>query len=288
MPCFLFAARNNPVKPGIYNYTDFRRFLYEYIRAIKAGDGSRTHRLIAAEIGIKSAGHLTLILQGKANISRDLEEKIATWCRFKKRERAYFHAMVAFNQATSHAVKRRSFEKLIAFPKSCVNRVGAHQYKYYDKWYHSVIRALLEFVPVDDDGGRLGRLLVPSIRPHQARCSLELLCELGMARKDEHGFYRPVQQSIDTGSEVPSVAVNAFILEMLDKARRAMDRFERSERNFSWITVGVSDEGYRRIVEEMRAFRLRVAEIVKESRAERVYQINMQAFPVTGKPRGRQ
>jgi uncharacterized protein (TIGR02147 family) len=98
----------------------------------------------------------------------------------------------------------------------------------------------------------------------------------------------PVQQSIDTGSEVPSVAVNAFILEMLDKARPAMDRFERWERKFSWITVGVSDEGFRRIVEEMRAFRLRVAEIVKESRAERVYQINMQAFPVTGKPRGRQ
>ena len=275
------------MKLSIFNFTDYHRFLYEYCKAVKALDSSQTHRSIAAAMGIKSAGHLSLIMQGKANISNNLAEKIAGYCKFKKQERSYFHALVAYNQAGTHQKKRRYFEQVISFPKSCVYRVGSHQYKYYDKWYHSVIRAVLEYMPVKSNFAQLARVLIPSIRPDQAQRSIELLAELGMIQKDADGFYRPAHDSIDTGSKTPSVVVNSFILEMIDRAKEAMDTFDRSERNFAWTTVGVSEEGYQKIVEEMRAFRLRVAHIVKESPADRVYQINMQAFPVTKKRGGK-
>jgi len=173
------------------------------------------------------------------------------------------------------------FEHLISFTDSCIYRVGPHLYKYYDRWYHSVIRALLEFVSVSDNFDELAKMTIPKIRPDQARASVMLLTELGLIQRDENGFFRPTRKSIDTGSAQTSLMVNNFTLSMLDLAREAMDRFSREERVFSSVTVGTDKAGYDEIISELREFRRRVAEIVQRRPADRVLQVNFQVFPVS-------
>jgi uncharacterized protein (TIGR02147 family) len=77
------------------------------------------------------------------------------------------------------------------------------------------------------------------------------------------------------------VMVNGFTLSMIDLAKEAMDRFPRHERVFSCVTVGTDKAGYEEILAELREFRRRVAEIAQRRGADRVIQVNFQAFPVS-------
>jgi uncharacterized protein (TIGR02147 family) len=264
-----------------FHYTDYRKYLNDSFELMKSEGTDTTYVQICKETGIKSPGHLSLILNGKANVSTDLAVRFAELCKLKSRESRYFLTMVAFNQEKKSGPKMELFEQLISFSDSCIYRVGPHHYRFYDKWYHSVIRALLEFISVKDNFEDLAKMTIPAIRPDQAKASVTLLAELGLVQRDMQGFFRPTSKSIDTGSSETSIMVNNFTLSMIDLAREAMDRFPRNERVFSTVTIGIDTEGYELILTELREFRRRVAEIAQQRPADRVVQVNFQVFPVS-------
>jgi uncharacterized protein (TIGR02147 family) len=257
-------------------YTDYRKFLSDYFK-----ESAVTYPVVCKATGIKSPGHLSLILSGKVNISDPQVDTFACFCKLKKRETEFFRTMVSFNQEKKADSKIDLFEKLSSFRGSSIYRVGPHLYRFYDKWYHSVIRALLEFIDIRDNAGSLGKMVVPPIKPEQAQSSVRLLLELGLVSADPGGFLRPTLKSIDTGSTAGSVMVNHFVLSMLDRAHEAMNRFPRNERVFSCVTLGITQEGYDEILAELREFRRKAAEIAGKHPADRVVQLNFQMFPVS-------
>jgi hypothetical protein, TIGR02147 len=264
------------MKISPFHYTDYRKFLGDFFK-----ENTISYHDVCTQTNIKSRGHLSLILHGKVNISDVQTRKFAQYCHLKKRETDFFATMVRFNQEKNTEHKIGLFEELISFRESSLYRVKPHLYKYYNKWYHSVLRALLEFIDVKDDVKIISRMVIPAIRPDQAQSSLKLLAELGLIARDTDSHWRPTRKSIDTGSSEASVMINNFVLSMLDRAREAMDRFPREERVYSCVTLGVNKEGYNELLAELREFRRKSAEIAQKHPADHVVQVNFQMFPVS-------
>ncbi len=269
------------MKVSAFGYTDYRKFLIDKFEAKKNEDSSFNYFYICKETDIKSPGHLSLILHGKVNVSDEMAQKFAQLCNLKTRETKYFLTLVQFNQEKKNARKKELFDEIISFRESCIYRVGPHLYKFYDRWYHSVIRAIVDFVDITDNYDDLAKMVVPIIRPDQAKTSCALLETLELIKRNDQGFWRPTQKSLDSGSAVTSITINNFVLSMIDLAREAMDRFPREERIFSSVTLGVNEEGYEEIVTELREFRRKAAEIAQKHPAEKVVQVNFQVFPVS-------
>jgi uncharacterized protein (TIGR02147 family) len=270
---------------SVYQYTDYHLFLSDYYTYIKSIDPKFSYRYICSKTGIKSAGHLALILQGKARISLELAERLATFCRLKKRETAYFLSMVAFGQAKTQEEKRCEFEKMTSFSESAVHQVHADQYRFYEKWYHSAIWAVLDIVEFDGvDFAQLGKMIEPTVTGAQAQSSLKLLEKLGMVERRDNGLIKPLHDVIDSGPRPPAVAVNNFVVAMLERAHEALDTVPVQERSLSWATVSLSEKGYREVLEESRDFRRRVLAIAEQDEAKRVYQVNVQIFPLSKAP----
>jgi len=267
----------------IFDFTDYRHFLRTYYKEKKKKNPGFSYRIICDNVGIKSTGHLTLILNGKANISVQLALKFAGYLKLKKKACDYFQYMVLFNQAKNHDDKRIYFEKMRAFKESSVYLVESIQYEYYSKWYHSAIRALLEFFPFKKEFKEIAGFLVPHISPEEAKRSIALMERLGIIKKDECGFYRPTDAIIDTGSEAKSVAINNYIDDTIGLARKAIDTFPGEKRRYSWVTLGISEQGFDSIIHEIREFRKRIYEIAVQDRADSVYQLNIQLYPLSEK-----
>jgi uncharacterized protein (TIGR02147 family) len=80
--------------------------------------------------------------------------------------------------------------------------------------------------------------------------------------------------------------VHTFQKENLRLAAEAIDRHERRHRDISTLTVGTTEAGAQRISDELASFRKRLAELVeKDDPADRVYQINLQVFPLSTLPK---
>ncbi|MBF0433429.1 MAG: TIGR02147 family protein [Fibrobacteria bacterium] len=266
---------------SVYTFTDYRKYLADYFDYRRQKEKGLTLQIISQKLGMKSSGNLSAMLLGKYNISPSLASAIAKYCRLKKKESEYFKAMVFFNQAKGHTQKRAYFEKLISFHMSCVYKVNPHAYKFYDRWYHAVIRALTEFMDVKSNYAQVATMLTPYIRAAEAKSSLKLLEELELIAPDVNGYLRPTSKCIDTGIPTTSVTIDSFGVSMLDKAKEALDRFSVEDMILSWNTLGLDKERFGEVMEAVREFRYKVADIIKDHKSNCVYQLNVQAFPVS-------
>jgi uncharacterized protein (TIGR02147 family) len=72
--------------------------------------------------------------------------------------------------------------------------------------------------------------------------------------------------------------------EMASLARTAIDKFPIEERHFTGATLGLCEEAYARISQELDAFVRKVANIAAEyENINQVYRLNLQLFPLTKK-----
>jgi uncharacterized protein (TIGR02147 family) len=268
---------------SVFNYTDFRKFLSDLFAEKKAANKSFTYRYIAQVAEFKSAGFFSQVLKGTTKLSDSMAERIAAAFDLPKREAKYFEWMVRYNQSTSHDEKKACFEHMAGFKKARVKIVDPQSYDYYDKWYYAAIRALIHYIPFDgSDTQALSRMVVPAISPAEAKKAVLVLERLGFIAKAETGIYKLTDKHITTGLETEAVVINNFVINTLYIAKDAFYRFPKNTRNFSALTLSVSAQGYEKIVEQCIEFRKKIVDIVKDdSGIDRVYQVNLQVFPLT-------
>lgn len=266
----------------IYSYLDYRKFLQDLYAERKAKARYFSYRYLAQKTGLKSVGFFTWVLQGKRNLSSRLVLKFAEAFKLNKQETGYFELLVSYNQAKSHEEKKHYFDRIASQKRTSAKVVDADQYEFYEKWYYSAIREVLGVQPFKDDFARLGKSLVPPISASEAKRSVELLEKLGFVERDGEGRYARKDSTITTGETWKSVAIAHFQIQALDLARQAMDRFAKSERDISTLTLSCSAETFAVIREKMKGWRQEMAELVKnDPRPDGVFQINFQAFPIS-------
>lgn len=268
---------------NIFDYTDYRKYLRDFYENRKAVDRSFTVRHIAENVGFKSASFFCQLMNGRSNMSPELTCKFSKFIGHNKKECDYFETLVSYNQAKNHPQKKKFFEKLISFKQSKIRTIDSNLYEFYDKWYYNAIRELLFFYPFNGNFQVLGKILNPSISPAEAQKAVTLLDQWGLIKRDASGRYvRSDDQSITTGMKAQSFYVNNFQHAVLDLAKGALDRFPRDERSLSTLTMSLSPEGYHKMESEIHLFRRRMLTIAEEdTRENRVYQMNIQLFPVT-------
>lgn len=267
---------------NIFDYTDFRKYLNDFYIAKKNIQPSFSYRIIAQKVGFKSAGHFTKIIQGKTNISLALCQRFVEFLSLNKRQSDYFQIMVLYNQAKSHDEKRKHFEKMMSFKESTVQVMDSSHYEFYDKWYYTVIREVIGSYPFRGDYKQLASLVEPSISPEEARKAVLLLEKLQLICKGEDGIYSQTVPLLQNDYTVPSVAINNFVLSMLDMAKESLDRFPRDKRMLSSTTITISEQTFQKIQKEIIDFRARIMNLAAQDKnPQRSYNFNFQVFPVT-------
>jgi uncharacterized protein (TIGR02147 family) len=266
---------------SIFEYTDFRKYLTDFYEDAKKENPRFSYRFLSAQGGI-NPGNFAKMLKGERNLSLGAALKLARALKLTKRERDYFQAMVLFCQAENHEEKKRCFEELMTFKESSVRILGANQYRFYDKWYYTAVREALVFFPLTDSNfGALGRCIVPAISEKQVAQAIVLLLGLKLAEKTEQGVYRRTDALISTGNDIRSLTLNNFVINTMRLAEQAINKGQK-ETNLSSVTFSVASRDFEAIQEEVRKCRRRIMEIAKESAIpDRVYQFNVQLFPLT-------
>jgi uncharacterized protein (TIGR02147 family) len=141
----------------------------------------------------------------------------------------------------------------------------------------------LEFFHFKDEYKEIAEILIPAITPHDVEESIALLKELNLVQTDEHGFLRPADALISSGYDAHGFLLSNFMINSLRLSELAIDRFHRNERNFSSLTLGISETGFKQIQNELREFRRKVMQIAEKDSAERIYQLGFQLFPLSKK-----
>jgi len=271
--------------PSVFDYTDYRRFLKAYYEYQKRKNPAFSYRYFALKTKVNSSGLLKNVIDGKRGLGRGLIVRYAEAMKLKKKEAEYFECLVDFNEARTVEEKRIFFERLLALRKPEAHQVQASQFEVYSKWYYTAVRELIGMTPFRGDYAALARALDPAIRPDQAERAIRVLEEAQLIVKDAQGRYRQAQPLITTGPEVESVSVAHYQIACMDLAKEAIDRHDAARRDISTLTLSLSSEGFAMLKEEIVSFRKKLLSLERIFLApDRVYQLNMQFFPLSKLP----
>ncbi len=273
----------------IFAYTDYRRYLADFFAERKRLNKHFSLRMLAERSGFKARDYLMRVMRGDRNLSLEGAGKLSDFFRFSEKQSEYFHALVLFNQAETTSAKELHFARM-----SEVQKYGAHQklrqdqFEYLTAWYHSALRSLLPVLEPkpgpdgQEDWERIGKLLDPPLTAKQARDSVDLLLRLGLLSRDGKGRYAVVEPALSTGDEVAALGVASFHRATMELAKRSIDRHPPTARDISGITMSISQDGFKRIKSELRAFRKRILAIASTDVGEdMVYQLNLHLIPMT-------
>jgi uncharacterized protein (TIGR02147 family) len=260
---------------------EYRAYLKDFFLYLKENNPAVSHRYLAAKVGF-DAGQFSKILSGKRNLTLAMILKFAEIFKLNRKEKEYFEVLVLADHAKVPAERTAMLARLQPLRPKSAKTIANGLEEYYRNWYHTALRELLGFYPFRGDWAALAKMIRPALTETQAKQGVELLVSLGFLKKDAQGCFRVADAHITSGYKSPSRAVHQFIRSTLDLGKDALDAFPKEVRNLSTMTFSTSENHFLQIQEKIRLFRKELAEEVdKVQNPERVYQLNMQIFPLS-------
>ena len=270
---------------SIFEYVDYRFFLTDYINFQKKNFRGFTHRSFARKAGV-SASLLGDILSGRQNLTLSTMKKYCSAMELSKKETAYFEALIGFNNAKTNSEKNRFFGDMVRLRgRSAVKFIDKQQYEYFSQWYHAVVRELVTHVGLGCDPEAIAGLINPAVSVGKVRKSISLLKALGLIYENNDGEWDATDKVISSELEIQSVALKNYHTAMLELAAKALDTCSSEEREFQGLTVSAGSATLARMKERIRSFTDELLDMAAsdDEKAQQVFQINLQMFPLTKK-----
>jgi uncharacterized protein (TIGR02147 family) len=266
---------------SVFEYLEYRDFLKDFYEEKKSERSFFSYRLFGTKVGM-DASYLAKVLIKHRHISNTSIGKIISFCGLSEREAEYFETMVYFVKAKSHRESKLLFEKLLSLKNVSASTLIESQYDFYQKWYHSTIRSILEFYDFRGDYKALAGQLSPKISAKEAKDSIRLLEKLQLIKKDPAGRYHMTDRAITTGPQWHTLAIQAFQEETIRLSLESLSRHPKKHRDISTVTMNINEQNFQEIKERIKEFRSAVIKYVNEqSSPDRVVQLNMQLFPLS-------
>ena len=269
------------MKP-IIEYTDYRKYMRDFYEERKR-TSAFSWKEFSTIAGFSSCSYMKVVCDGKSNLSRVGVERTAQSMGLVGYEVDYFRAMVSFCQAGSDEKKKAAFEEMRSIAKVHKVRVlEENVFDYYESWTNPVLRELAPLMP-GATPGEMAKMCYPPATAADVQETLRFLTNAGLLLKSEKGTYTQAQSYVSGSTEATRLAIRTAHREMASFAAKALD-LPVTERNFSGVTLGVSEGSYAQIVRELDECRRRIIAIATADKSiNQVYRVNLQMFPLTRK-----
>lgn len=270
-------------KPSIYAYTDSLEYLKDWFEYQKAHSDYFSFASFSRKASFKSRSFIQLVLKDERKISSKSVFQMISGLGLQGKEAHFFEALVDFRQAKTNEEKCLHWQKIRKLGKSSPQaKLRAQEFDFFKEWYLAPLREVVCNYNFEDNFANLASMLVPRITLSQAQSGFEILTNLKLIQKSENGLWEHSNQHIQASSLTQSLAVRQFQKENNRLAEQSLDRFKRTERNISTITLGTNPVGFQALNELIKEFQENVVKIVEENEgAEQVMQLNVQLFPVS-------
>ena len=270
-----------PTPPSVFEYLDYRRYLADYFTARRISDANFSLRAFALKAGLplSNSSFFSKVIAGKRNLTLDLQFRFAKALKLPANEIKYFGLLVQFNQTRDPDGKKHFYAELARYGKSKARIIDKEGYDYYSRWQNSIVRAFFGIEQKENNPAAIGRRVFPQIPANEVEEAVSLLLRLGMISKTANG-YALRDPNIATERENKDFVGKLRIQEMLRLAQDVFNHVPPGDREYSAMTVYISEQGYQALKDRIRTFREEMKSIVGADQGEdRIYTLGLQFFP---------
>lgn len=279
--------------PEISAYMDYRKYLadfYAYKRELTKKDlRPYNYQMFSAAANIKSPQYLRLIIDGKRNLSDDMVGKFARALNLNKEHSDELKLLVQYTQATDPAERNRFLKDLMERRVNQKIKSGEIDSKTFEKipgWVTWILYSMADQKGVNFDPHQLKQLLGEKATLEEITESLNKLLEAGELKRDETtGEIKKARPLMENADNIPVALVRKLQAELLYLGMESLFQDDPVEREFGTVTLSLTEKEFEEIKFKLRQMRKQFTKDNSIARAQsagdRIYQLNIQLFPVT-------
>lgn len=285
-------SRVSAIQPDLSDYMDYRIYLADFYRAKK--DQTKmtlrpySYAIFSAAADIKSPNYLKMIIEGKRNLSEDMISKFARACGFSKAQAHEFKLLVSFNQCEDPADRNYALKILSEYRVEQKLKLGQLDRKVFEKvpnWVGWIIYAMIDQAEVTFQISELRELLRGKASENEIQQALDNLINSGELVRDEVTGEIKKGKPSEVPDEIPSALVRKLQMQLMYLGLESLYQDQAIEREFGSLTLALTEKEFEEIKFKLRQLRKSLHKdnsIARmNSKGERVYQLNLQLFPVS-------
>lgn len=279
--------------PNLSDYMNYRSFLADFYRfkrqSSKGSLRAYNYAVFSAAANIKSPNYLKMIIEGKRNLSEDMIGKFGKALSFMKDQTEEFRLLVHFTQATDPADRNMYLKKLSEHRVAGKLKSGEIDRKTWEKvpnWVTWIVYAMVDQEGVSFDTAGLKSLLRDKASEDEIEHALATLLNTGELRRDEKtGELKKGRSLIESPEDVPVALVRKLQSQLMYLGLESLYQDQPTDREFGTLTMSLTKSEFEEIKFKLRQMRKgfhkdnSIARM--KEKGERVYQLNIQLFPVT-------
>jgi uncharacterized protein (TIGR02147 family) len=285
-------SNSSSISPLVSDYMDYRLFLADFYHYKK--DSTKhllrpyNYAIFSAAADIKSPNYLKMIIEGMRNLSEDMIGKFAKACSLNKAQTDEFKLLILFNQSEDPADRNYALKKLSEYRVEQKLKHGEFDRKVFDKvpnWIGWIIYALADQQGVSFDVAQLKNTLRGKASETEINHALNQLLTSGELIKDNQTGLISKGQSKEVAEEIPPALIRKLQMQLMYLGLESLYQDEPNEREFGSLTLSLTEKEFNEIKFKLRQMRKALHKensIARLSeKGERVYQLNLQLFPVS-------
>ncbi|MFM6930040.1 MAG: TIGR02147 family protein [Bdellovibrio sp.] len=279
-----------PVLSDYMNYREFLAAFYQFKRRASKGSlRAYNYAVFSAAANIKSPNYLKMIIEGKRNLSDDMIGKFGKALGLNKEYTEEFRLLVQFTQATDPADRNMYLKKMSEHRVAGKLKSGEIDRKSFEKvpnWVAWIIYAMVDQEGVAFDTSSLKGLLRGKASDDEIENALNTLITSGDLHKDEAtGVIKKARSLTESPEDIPVALVRKLQSQLMYLGLESIYQDQPTDREFGTLTMSLTKAEFEEIKFKLRQMRKGLNKdnsIARmKSKGERVYQLNIQLFPVT-------
>lgn len=279
--------------PQVSDYMDYRHYLadyYAYRKHLSRLDiRPYNYQIFSAAANIKSPNYLKMIIEGRRNLSDDMILKFAKALALDKASTEDFRLLVHYSQAGDPAERNVFLKQLSEYRVTQKLKSGEIDQKTWDKvpnWVTWIIYAMIDQEGVKFDTRSLRTLLRGKATEDEIQQAINNLVSSGELKKNETtGELSKSQSLTEAPDEIPVALVRKLQAQLMYLGLESLYQDSPNEREFGTVTLALNKEEFEEIRFKLRQMRKALhkdnAIARSQKKGQRVYQLNLQLFPVT-------
>jgi uncharacterized protein (TIGR02147 family) len=277
---------------------DYRVYLadcFAYRKKLSEGEiRPYSYQMFSAAANIKSPNYLKMIIEGRRNLSEDMMGKFSKALGLNKEQTEEFRFLVNSNQATDPVDRNVYLKKLSELRVERKLRTGEIDRKTWEKipnWVAWVIYAMVDQEGAKFDIPTLKRLLRNKASEHEIDDSMKSLLSGGELTMDEKtGEISKSRHLIESPEDVPVALVRKLQSQLMLLGLESLYQDTATDREFGTLTLALTKSEFEEIKFKLRQLRKSINKdnsiARNQTKGDRVYQLNIQLFPVTNRAEG--
>ncbi len=280
--------------PELSEYVDYRKYLaafYDFkVFETKGRLRSYSYSDFSTAADIKSPNYLKLIIEGKRNLSHDMTRKFSRALKHSRSQAKEFDLLVQYCQEKDPLQRTRHLKELSEYRAKRSIQAGLISKKTWDQvssWLVWVLYAMVEQRGANFQPSELRKLLRGQVNEAQIQQALASLVSSGDIEIDENGVAKKTGTGLSGLDNVPAELVRKIQSELIYLGLESLHKYTPQDREVGGFTMAMTEKEYEMVRFELRKLRKQLQKDISMNReqrpGDRVYQVNIQLFPVTDK-----